>query len=1858
MKKSLLIKLSTLALSVCSFLCIGTACKEDEPQTTYHTVTWQNYDGNVLETDENVKSGTMPTYDSEAPTRANDAQYTYEFSGWSPEITTVAGDVVYVAQFASVVNEYAVLWKNYDGSILETDENVAYGTTPAYNGETPTKAGDAQYTYTFDGWDKIVDTVKGDAVYTAKFVGVVNKYTIIWKDYDGSVLETDTNVAYGTVPTYNGVTPARNRAEYTYTFSGWDKEVVAVTGDITYTAQYTQELSKYTVIWKNYDGTVLETDTGLAYQAIPEYNATIPTRTKDAQYTYTFSGWSPIVSKITDDIVYKAQYSTTINKYTVTWKNYDGTLLETDTEVPYGEMPIYNGNTPTREKDAQYTYTFNGWTANVSKVTGDVVYTAKYSTTVNKYTVTWKNYDDSILETDTNVEYGAKPIYNAATPTRDNSGLSYGYQFSGWSPAVSTVTEDCVYIAQFVEEQLSRYTVNYDANGGTGAPSTQIKYKSSNLKLSSTVPTREGYTFIGWNNLYEETVYQAGDTFTSNFNVTMFAMWAETCDGCDGKGEITSSWSCGTCRGSGYARECPNCRITVPFSKCNVCNSTYLISVKCGFCGGEGSGTDTSKCSDCQGLTYIKPVAPTTQSIEARSITLTKINGYEYKIEGGEWQESNIFENLKYSTTYTFYQRKATGDRTPFGVTSAALTVKTKDTTFFYITYELADGKNNDSNPASYYSTGSNITLKAPTKEHYDFAGWLYNGDIVTEINASWCSDITLTATWTPTKYVITYELDGGASENVLFYTIETETFTLIVPQKEGYTFLGWTGANSETVSLTVTIPKGSYGELSYTAHWSINQYTISFVANNGQVFDSITQDYNTAITLPKPTWTERSFVGWFDESLNEQFTRETMPAENVTLYGKWINYEVFLCVDNLTGLSVNGDATDGATYNVSAIDTDNNPVKVTAQLLSGSQTEGTSITVRFLANGLYGVYAMQMVSDIKVYGMPTIQYDTQKDYINASDSLVASLFTATATDTYGEQLPVNVSIKETEYSAGDTITIILSATDITGNTTVIEIENVKYYGTPTIVRDDTITEIKESDAIGNQLFGVSATDSFGETLTVTTVKESGTFAGGYTITIKSSATDSKGNTAYITYDVQVYALPTITNAAETNFKEGEEITLSTLGVVAKDSFGNVLENVALSLTDGTNAAGNTLTYLVTATDHLGNVNTKTISVKVYGTPTITYNENKTAIKATDKISASLFSATAKDSFANDLTVTTTLESGEIKGGSRITVKLVATDRVGNACSIIIDEIKVYEQDDIVLTYNAALSNNIKKTSCGEEFNAIATDTFGEACTITIQPASGYSLTGGTTINLYLVATDKAGNTYTSELLTEKNVYDTPTVIYAREYDYILANDNPYLLFTVKDSFGADRLFDLEVVSGSLQELGVIVYRITAEDKMGNELDCTYSLYVTEYDENGFLVCEQDGVITLVDYSSTNDIVVPDGVQSIAKELFANDTNIKSIVLPDSLEQIGENEFAGCSELISIVIPNGISTIGKYAFYNCSNLISVEIPDNVLSIGENCFENCIGLKSIIIGGGVTSISNNAFYNCNSLNNVVIGKGVTNIGENAFGECSSLTEITIPDSVTSIGIGAFYNSTSLTSITLPFVGATKDGSSYTHFGYIFGASSYDYNNSYVPTSLRQVTITSATSISSRAFYNCKNLTSVAISDSVMSIDDEAFYGCSSLTSMTLPFVASYFGEFFGYTTNKTTANKVGAIYQRVEYWGTNNQNTTYYYYYIPKTLRSVTINGGKIPYAAFNNCSMLESVTIGEGVTSISYQAFYGCDSLTSITFKDTSTWYRTGDYTNWKNKTDGTSTSVTNSSTNATYFKSTTYYSNYYWYKL
>ena len=143
--------------------------------------------------------------------------------------------------------------------------------------------------------------------------------------------------------------------------------------------------------------------------------------------------------------------------FTVTFENYDGTVLQTG-QYYYGQTPVYSGTTPTKPSDVTYDYNFDGWSSPISLVTSNQTYTAQFITVYHNYTIQWKNYDNSVLETDL-CHYGDTPTYNGATPTRAYDG--YTYTFDGWSPTVSTVTQNQDYVAQYTHSYVTDTAMYY-----------------------------------------------------------------------------------------------------------------------------------------------------------------------------------------------------------------------------------------------------------------------------------------------------------------------------------------------------------------------------------------------------------------------------------------------------------------------------------------------------------------------------------------------------------------------------------------------------------------------------------------------------------------------------------------------------------------------------------------------------------------------------------------------------------------------------------------------------------------------------------------------------------------------------------------------------------------------------------------------------------------------------------------------------------------------------------------------------------------------------------------------------------------------------------------------------------------------------------------------------------------------------------------------------------------------------------------------------------------------------------------------------------------------------------------------------
>ena len=280
---------------------------------------------------------------------------------------------------------YTITFVNYDGTPLQSSE-VEYGSTPAYTGETPTKPADAQYTYTFAGWDAELTAVTGDATYTAQFTTTLNKYAIVFANDDGTPLQSS-EVEYGTTPAYTGETPTKPAdAQYTYTFNGWTPEIVAVTGNATYTAVFEETLNTYTITWQDEDGNVIKTDE-VGYGQMPEYTGTTPTKEATNEYTYEFAGWLPKIKSVTKDICYTTFFERNKIEPTVYTVNINGENCSLNINNQYPE-----GTVITLEAVADECFEFRQWSDGNKDNPRTITVTANTNLTAEfnkvRYTVT------------------------------------------------------------------------------------------------------------------------------------------------------------------------------------------------------------------------------------------------------------------------------------------------------------------------------------------------------------------------------------------------------------------------------------------------------------------------------------------------------------------------------------------------------------------------------------------------------------------------------------------------------------------------------------------------------------------------------------------------------------------------------------------------------------------------------------------------------------------------------------------------------------------------------------------------------------------------------------------------------------------------------------------------------------------------------------------------------------------------------------------------------------------------------------------------------------------------------------------------------------------------------------------------------------------------------------------------------------------------------------------------------------------------------------------------------------------------------------------------------------------------------
>ena len=489
-----------------------------------YSVVFNDYDGWTL------KSSVMYDYGTSAadiekpvnPIRGNTAKYAYSFEDWAPVVSEVTENVVYTAKYDSTIRSYAITFVN--GSEIMQVNELDYGEIPSYNGKTPVKASTLQYTYTFKAWTPSITFVTRATTYTAVFDSVASKYVISFKNGD-EVLQSG-EVAYGSLPVAPTVTLPENTAQYTYSFGGWDKSIVPVSGPETYSAIVNRSLNKYNVSFKDYDGIVLKTTDEYGYGTSAEdvVKPVDPTRENTAKYTYTFNGWAPVVSEVTGNVVYTAKYDSTIRNYAVTFVN--GREIMQVSELDYGEIPSYNGKTPVKASTLQYTYTFKAWTPSITFVTRATTYTAVFDSVASKYVISFKNGDEVLQSGE--VAYGSLPV--APTVTLPENTAQYTYSFGGWDKSIVPVSGPETYSA-IVNRTLNKYKVSFkDYDGAILKSENEYGYGTSAEDVVKPVdPTRENtakytYTFKGWKPAISEVTENVAYTAEYDSTVRSYAI--------------------------------------------------------------------------------------------------------------------------------------------------------------------------------------------------------------------------------------------------------------------------------------------------------------------------------------------------------------------------------------------------------------------------------------------------------------------------------------------------------------------------------------------------------------------------------------------------------------------------------------------------------------------------------------------------------------------------------------------------------------------------------------------------------------------------------------------------------------------------------------------------------------------------------------------------------------------------------------------------------------------------------------------------------------------------------------------------------------------------------------------------------------------------------------------------------------------------------------------------------------------------------------------------------------------------------------------------------------------------------------
>ena len=397
------------------------------------------------------------------------------------------------------------------------------------------------------------------------------------------------------------------------------------------------------------------------------------------------------------------------------------------------------------------------------------------------------------------------------------------------------------------------YTVTMDTAGGD--PIRPIQYTVESEAFLLPTPVRTGYIFLGWTGegitepqkTMEIPQGSTGDrTYTANWQVIEYTVTLDVSGG-DPLDPIT------------YTVETP---VILPTPTST--GYTFL-----GWTGeGEttpqptvvlpkGTTGDKAYTANWKVITYTialganggEDLAAISYTIESDPIKLPtpERKGYEFK----GW----VGDDIDGAQTEVIIPTGSTGDRTYIALWRVIA---------YFIELRQSSGNWMQNIP---YTVEEEVKLPIPTREGYEFIGWVGEDIIDAQINVTIPRGSTgfrlYAAHWALENYTITLDTSGGNALDNIRYTVKSDPIILPTPTRNGYEFSGWTGEGITTPQTEVIIPTGSTGNKAYTANWKAIEYTITLDTNGGPAVSPIKYTVEDSFTLPYLLRTGYEFAGW-----------------------------------------------------------------------------------------------------------------------------------------------------------------------------------------------------------------------------------------------------------------------------------------------------------------------------------------------------------------------------------------------------------------------------------------------------------------------------------------------------------------------------------------------------------------------------------------------------------------------------------------------------------------------------------------------------------------------------------------------------------------------------------------------------------------------------------------------------------------------------------------------------------------------------------------------------------------------------------------------------------------------------------